>query len=106
MLIVQKANVQSILAILMLWMTAIETRLEALSPRRFQRKSFSLHKRRSLLKPMLIVSTTGYIIACIGPFLSNYSNNDASIMQNILHHNTDDIRNWLNEVYQSSFDKK
>ncbi|CAF4607848.1 unnamed protein product [Rotaria socialis] len=46
---------------------------------------------------MLIVSTTGYIIACIGPFLSNYSNNDASIMQNILHRNTDGIRNWLNE---------
>ncbi|CAF2019127.1 unnamed protein product [Rotaria magnacalcarata] len=63
----------------------------------FQRKSFNLHKKRSLLKPMLIVSTTGYIIACIGPFLSNYSNNDASIMQNILHRNTDGIRNWLNE---------
>ena len=51
---------------------------------------------------MLIVSTTGYIIARIGPFLSNYSNNDASIIQNILHQNTDDIRNWLNEVYQST----
>ncbi|CAM4987122.1 unnamed protein product [Rotaria socialis] len=47
----------------------------------FQRKSFSLHKKRSLLKPMLIVSTTSYIIACIGPFLSNYSKNDASIMK-------------------------
>ena len=41
---------------------------------------------------MLVVLTTGYVIACIDPFLSNYSNNDASIMQNILHRNTDDIK--------------
>ena len=47
---------------------------------------------------MMIVSTTGYIIACIGPFLSNFSNNDASIMKNILHQNTDQILNWLNKV--------
>jgi hypothetical protein len=47
---------------------------------------------------MMIVSTTGYIIACIGPFLSNYSNNDASIMNNILDRNTDKILNWLKKV--------
>ncbi|CAF5196082.1 unnamed protein product, partial [Rotaria magnacalcarata] len=61
----------------------------------FQRKSFNLYKKRSLLKPMIIVSTTGYVIACIGPFCSNYSNNDASIMNNILHRNTENILNWL-----------
>jgi len=44
------------------------------------------------------VSTTGHIIACIGPFLSNFANNDASIMKNILHRNTDNILNWLKEV--------
>ncbi|CAF2081811.1 unnamed protein product, partial [Rotaria magnacalcarata] len=61
----------------------------------FQRNSFNLYKKRSLLKPMIIVSTTGYVIACIGPFCSNYSNNDASIMNNILHRNTENILNWL-----------
>jgi hypothetical protein len=47
---------------------------------------------------MIIVSTTGYIIACIGPFFSDFSNNDASIMKNILFRNTDKIVNWLNQV--------
>jgi hypothetical protein len=47
---------------------------------------------------MMIVSTTGYIIACIGPFFSDFNNNDASIMQNILFRNTDKIVDWLNEV--------
>ncbi|CAF4907643.1 unnamed protein product, partial [Rotaria socialis] len=61
----------------------------------FQRKSFNLYNKRSLLKPMINVSTTGYVIACIGPFCSNYSNNDASIMNNILHRNTENILNWL-----------
>ena len=47
---------------------------------------------------MMIVSTTGYIVACIGPFLSDFSNNDASIMENILYRNTDKIVDWLNKV--------
>lgn len=47
---------------------------------------------------MMFVSTTGYIIACIGPFLSDFSNNDASIMKNILGGNTERILNWLNKV--------
>ena len=47
---------------------------------------------------MMIVSTTGYIVACIGPFFSDFSNNDASIMENILYRNTDKIVDWLNKV--------
>ena len=64
----------------------------------FQRKSYSLHKKRSLLKPMMIVSTTGYIIACMGPFFSDFSNNDAAIMKNILNRNSDKIVDWLQKV--------
>lgn len=64
----------------------------------FQKKSFNLHKKRSLLKPMMIVSTTGYIIACIGPFLSDFSNNDASIIKNVLLNNMDNVLNWVKEV--------
>ncbi|CAF4651489.1 unnamed protein product, partial [Rotaria sp. Silwood2] len=63
----------------------------------FQRKTYSLHKKRSLLKPMIVVSTTGYIIDCIGPFFSDFSNNDASIMKNILFRNTNKIIDWLNQ---------
>ena len=47
---------------------------------------------------MMVVSTTGYIITCIGPFLSNFANNDASIIKNILFKNTDNILNWLTDV--------
>lgn len=34
---------------------------------RFQRQSFSLHKGRPLVKPMVIVSTTGYFVSVLGP---------------------------------------
>jgi hypothetical protein len=47
---------------------------------------------------MMIVSSTGYIVACIGPFLSDFSNNDASIMKNILLKNIDKILEWIDEV--------
>ena len=64
----------------------------------FQRKTFNMYKRRSLLKPMMIFSTSGYIIACIGPFFSDSKNNDASMMKDILLRNTDNILNWVEEV--------
>ena len=47
---------------------------------------------------MMIVTTTGYIVACIGPFFSDFKNNDASILKNILLRNTDNILTWMNEV--------
>ena len=50
----------------------------------FQKLTYSMHKHRHLLKMMLAVSTTGFIVDCFGPYLSNGHNNDASIMKNIL----------------------
>jgi hypothetical protein len=47
---------------------------------------------------MMIVTTTGYIVACIGPFMSDFNNNDAAIMKDILLRNTDHILSWLKEV--------
>jgi hypothetical protein len=47
---------------------------------------------------MMIVTTTGYIIDCIGPFFSDFKNNDASIMKDILLNNTGNILRWLDEV--------
>ena len=47
---------------------------------------------------MMIVTTTGYIIACIGPFFLGCKNNDASIVKDILLQNTDNILGWLKEV--------
>ena len=47
---------------------------------------------------MMIVTTTGYIVACIGPFFSDFKSNDASILKNILLRNTDNILTWMDEV--------
>ena len=47
---------------------------------------------------MMILTTTGYIVASIGPFFSDFNNNDASIMKDILLRNTDSILDWTKEV--------
>ena len=62
---------------------------------KFQRQSFSLHKGRPLVKPMVIVSTTGYFISVIGPYLAR--NNDAAILNHIMRTNVEDIRGWVQE---------
>ncbi|CAF4809681.1 unnamed protein product [Rotaria magnacalcarata] len=60
-----------------------------------QRKTFSLHKGRPLIKPMMLVSTDGYIISAIGPYLANARNNDASITKHIMLNNREGIIDWL-----------
>lgn len=62
---------------------------------RFQRQSFSFHKGRPLVKPMVIVSTTGYFISVLGPYFA--TNNDASILNHIMKSNVEDIRTWVAE---------
>jgi hypothetical protein len=59
----------------------------------FQRQSFSIHKGRPLVKPMVIVSTTGYFVSVVGPYIAK--NNDASILNHIMKQNVEDIRNWV-----------
>ena len=57
-----------------------------------------MHKRRPLVKPMVIVTTTGYFIAVHGPYLANAKNNNASsILTHIIKNNLDDIKHWVNE---------
>ena len=63
----------------------------------FSRRSFSMHKRRPLLKPMMIVSTTGYIVSVLGPYLADPKNNDSSILNHSIHSNTEEIKNWVEE---------
>lgn len=48
-----------------------------------QRKTFSVHKTRNLLKPLNIVTTTGFILEAAGPYFCDSKNNDAA---NIRHH--------------------
>ena len=50
-----------------------------------QRRTFSLHKGTSLVKPMMIVSSDGYIIAVLGPFFADGKNNASEITKNLLY---------------------
>lgn len=51
----------------------------------FQRRTYSMHKRRPLIKPMMVVSPNGYILEVFGPYPANL--NDAEILKKILSEN-------------------
>ena len=67
----------------------------------FQRKTYSGHKFRSLVKFMICCSTDGFMIECIGPYLCNGNNNDANITQDVFVKNYDDICQFFqrNDVF-------
>lgn len=44
---------------------------------------------------MVIVSTSGYYISVIGPYLAR--NNDAAILQHIMKSNREDVLKWVEE---------
>ena len=61
----------------------------------FQRRTYSMHKGRPLVKPMVVVTTTGYFIAILGPYMAGVKNNDGSILNHMLASNVQDIKNWI-----------
>ncbi|WAR16806.1 hypothetical protein MAR_031400 [Mya arenaria] len=65
------------------------------SNNKFQRRTYSVHKKRSLVKPMMIVSTSGYIVSVIGPFLADGTSNDASILNTVLENNVEMVKDWV-----------
>ena len=60
-----------------------------------QRRTYSLHKGKPLIKPMMIVSSTGYIMSVMGPFLGDERNNDAEITKNMIYNNKQGFTDWL-----------
>ena len=60
-----------------------------------QTRTYSMHKGRPLVKPMLVVTTTGYIVSCLGPYFADYQNNDAEITKHIVYSNKENINQWL-----------
>lgn len=60
------------------------------------RQSFSRHKGRHLVKPVLMVAPDGYILDIHGPYFSDSYNNDAAMLRNELQ-NDEDIINWFRE---------
>ena len=63
----------------------------------FQRRSYSVHKGRPLVKPMMIVASDGYIISVLGPYLADGRNNDAKITEHMFKSNTENIQDWFEE---------
>lgn len=65
--------------------------------RNFQtlRQSFSQHKSKHLIKPMVIVAPNGYILHIQGPYFSDHWNNDASIIMDIFNKNQDNIAQFF-----------
>ena len=64
---------------------------------KFQRRTYSLHKGRPLVKPMVVVTTTGYFVTIVGPYLADGRNNDAAILNQMLKANIQDFREFLQE---------
>ena len=62
----------------------------------FQRRSYSMHKNRSLLKSMVIVGTDGYILDIVRPYFADCSNNDASITKHFMTGNHP-AKSWFKE---------
>lgn len=60
-----------------------------------QRRMFSMHKGRPLIKPMVIVTTSGYILDIFGPYLADGKNNDANILTAIMQAQQSRLKCWL-----------
>jgi len=61
----------------------------------FQRRSFSIHKGRPLVKPMMLISTTSYILEIYGPYFADGKNNDASILNNLIRQRASPLLEWV-----------
>ena len=87
-------------AVITIW-DATYIYIEKSSSYDFQRKTYSGHKFRSLVKFMICCSTDGYMIEFVGPYLCNGNNNDANITQDIFEKNYDDISQFFyrNDVF-------
>ncbi|KYN28908.1 hypothetical protein ALC57_01669 [Trachymyrmex cornetzi] len=68
---------------------------------RFQRQTYSVHKGRPLVKPMIIVSFTGYIVTIFGPYFADGKNNDANILTTLMRSDASELRSYLkpNDVF-------
>lgn len=57
----------------------------------FQRKTYSIG--HPLVKPMIVVTTSGYYFSVLGPYVAK--NNDAAILSHILKTNKEDVLKWI-----------
>ena len=62
---------------------------------RFARQSYSVHKHRHLIKPVMLVAPDGYILDVHGPYFADGKNNDASILKHHMEQDGLTLRAWL-----------
>ncbi|KAK3094016.1 hypothetical protein FSP39_022976 [Pinctada imbricata] len=46
---------------------------------------------------MMVVTTTGYLVSVLGPYLADTRNNDSSILKHMLATNAEEMKNWIQE---------
>ena len=44
---------------------------------------------------MVVVTTTGYFMAILGPYMADVKNNDGAMLNHILASNVQGIQNWI-----------
>ena len=61
------------------------------------RQSYSVHKGRHLVKPIMVNAPNGYILDIQGPYFTDARNNDASILIHQFENDINDINEWFQE---------
>jgi len=61
----------------------------------FERRFFSMHKGRSLVKPMIVVSTTEHILNVFGLYFADGENNDANLLNSLMKERSSLLLDWL-----------
>ena len=56
-----------------------------------------MHKGIPLVKPMVIVTTTGYVLTVLGPYFADQRNNDASTLTHMMTKNVENVKEWIQE---------
>ncbi|XP_021354300.1 uncharacterized protein LOC110450853 [Mizuhopecten yessoensis] len=46
---------------------------------------------------MVVVTTSGYVVTIVGPYLADTKKTDASILNHMLKTNVEDFKNWVHE---------
>ena len=62
---------------------------------RVARQSFSVHKKRHLIKPVMLTGTNGYILDVHGPYFADGKNNDAAILRHHMEQDGINLKTWL-----------
>lgn len=60
-----------------------------------QRRTYCLPKKKNLIKPMMLVFGSGYILEAEGPFYSDHRNNDAKILEYIMKKQDSGLASYL-----------